>query len=104
MARGIDKIFSLFSNTRVRTAGYVVCRQKPATAKGNVFLTLEDEIGLLNVVVKPNVYNKYRQVARMEPLLVIEGILQKKGGTINIVAEYLIPASRGSASRRCGGE
>jgi len=85
------EIESLFSDTHVRTAGYVVCRQKPATAKGNLFLTLEDENGLVNVIVKPKVYDKYRQVARMEPLLVVEGILQKKGGTVNILAERLIP-------------
>jgi len=85
------EIENLFSDTHVRTAGYVVCRQKPATAKGNLFLTLEDENGLINVVVRPKVYDKYRQEARMEPLLVVEGILQKKGGTVNIVAERLIP-------------
>ena len=85
------EIESLFSDTHVRTAGYVVCRQKPATAKGNLFLTLEDENGLVNVVVRPKVYDKYRRVARMEPLLVVEGILQKKGATINILAERLIP-------------
>lgn len=85
------EIESLFSDTRVRTAGYVVCRQRPVTAKGNLFLTLEDENGLINIVVKPRVYNRYRQVARMEPLLVVEGILQKKDGTVNIVAERLIP-------------
>jgi error-prone DNA polymerase len=85
------EIESLFPNTHVRTAGYVVCRQKPATAKGNLFLTLEDENGLINIVVRPKVYEKYRQVARMEPLLVVQGILQKKGGTVNILAERLIP-------------
>jgi len=86
-----SEIQGLFSNTRVRTAGYVVCRQKPATARGNLFLTLEDEDGLVNIVVKPKVYDRYRQEARMEPLLVVEGILQKKGGTVNILAERLTP-------------
>jgi len=85
------EIESLFSNTRVRTAGYVICRQKPATAKGHLFLTLEDEDGLINIVVRPKVYERYRRVARMEPLLVVEGIVQKSGGTVNILAEHLIP-------------
>lgn len=84
-----SEIMSLFPGTRVRTAGYVVCRQAPRTAKGHVFLTIEDEEGLLNIVLKPHVYEKYRYVARTERLLVVEGVLQKREGTINIIAEYL---------------
>jgi len=95
-----SEVESLFPNTHVRTAGYVVCRQKPATAKGNLFLTLEDEHGLVNILVRPKVYEMYRQVARMEPLLVVEGILQKKGGTVNIVAERLIPLCREAERQR----
>jgi len=84
-----SEIMSLFTGTRVRTAGYVVCRQAPATAKGHVFLTLEDEEGLLNIVLKPHVYQKYRYLVRMEPLIVVEGVLQKREGIINIVGERL---------------
>jgi error-prone DNA polymerase len=84
-----SEILSLFSGTRVRTAGYVVCRQAPMTAKGHVFLTLEDEGGLLNIVLKPGVYQKYRYLVRTEPLLVIEGVLQKREGIANIVADHL---------------
>ncbi|HLE02564.1 MAG TPA: OB-fold nucleic acid binding domain-containing protein, partial [Dehalococcoidia bacterium] len=92
-----SEIATLFSDSRVRFAGYVVCRQAPGTAKGHVFLTLEDEQGLVNVVLKPHVYEKYRYVARMEPLLVVEGILQKKDGTVNIIAQRLIPLRQESA-------
>jgi len=84
-----SEVLALFPNTRVRTAGYVVCRQAPATAKGHVFLTLEDEDGLLNIVLKPHVYQKYRYLVRTEPLIVVEGVLQKRDGVINIVAERL---------------
>ena len=80
---------SLFPGTKVRTAGYVVCRQAPRTAKGHVFLTIEDEEGLLNVVLRPHIYEKYRYIVRVEPLLVVEGILQKREGITNIVAEHL---------------
>jgi len=82
------------SGRRVSVAGSVVCRQKPGTAGGHVFLTLEDEEGLINVVLRPKVYEKYRSTARMEPLLVVEGLLQKKDGVINIVAERLYPLKR----------
>jgi error-prone DNA polymerase len=86
-----SEVKSLFSNTQVRVAGYVVCRQMPASANGCLFLTLEDEEGLLNVLVRPKVYHKYHQVIRIEPLLVVEGLLQKKEGTVNIIAERLMP-------------
>lgn len=94
-----SEVKSLFSNTRVRVAGYVVCRQMPASANGCLFLTIEDEEGLLNVLVRPKVYHKYHQAVRIEPLLVVEGLLQKKEGTVNIIAEYLMPL-RNEAERQ----
>jgi error-prone DNA polymerase len=84
-----SEIMSLFPGTKIRTAGYVVCRQAPGTAKGHVFLTLEDEEGLLNIVLKPHIYQKYRYLVRTEPLIVVEGVLQKRDGIVNIVAERL---------------
>ncbi len=76
---------------RVRCAGYVVTRQKPATAKGFSFLTLEDEEGMINVILKPNIWEKYRQVFRLELLIAVEGRIQKKDGIINIIADCLAP-------------
>jgi len=93
-----SEIMSLFTGTKVRTAGYVVCRQAPRTAKGHVFLTLEDEEGLLNIVLKPHVYQKYRYLVRTKPLLVVEGVLRKREGIINIIAEHL--ASLGEEHER----
>jgi error-prone DNA polymerase len=86
-----SEITSLFPGTKVRTAGYVVCRQAPGTAKGHVFLTLEDEEGLLNVVLRPHIYQKYRYIIRTEPLIAVEGVLQKREGIANIVAERITP-------------
>ena len=82
---------ALPAGTEVRVAGYVVCHQVPATAKGFVFITLEDEDGLLNIVIKPDVYEKYRYVERTEPLIIVKGQVQKRDGVINIIAEYLEP-------------
>jgi len=84
-----SEIMSLFSGTKVRIAGYVVCRQAPMTAKGHVFLTLEDEEGLMNIVLKPRVYQNYRYLVRTEPLIAVEGVLQKRDGIVNIVADRL---------------
>lgn len=86
-----SEVKGLFDGTRVRTAGYVVCRQAPGTARGFVFLTIEDEEGLLNIVLKPRVYQQYRYVARMEPLIVVEGTLERDGGIVNVVARRLSP-------------
>ncbi|MFN8525652.1 MAG: error-prone DNA polymerase [Chloroflexota bacterium] len=71
---------------RVQIGGLVICRQRPETAKEFFFLTLEDETGLVNVIVQPDVYRRYRAVFRGEPLLVVEGILQREDGTTNILA------------------
>ena len=86
-----SEIAQLFPNTRVRIAGYVIIRQRPATAKGFAFITLEDEDGTVNVVVRPSIYQKYRQVFKLEPLVVVEGIIQKRDDNLNIIADALLP-------------
>ena len=69
-----------------RVGGLVITRQRPETAKGFVFLTLEDETGLVNVIVRPDVYARYRRVLRTASILVVEGVLQKEEGVIDLVA------------------
>jgi error-prone DNA polymerase len=69
-----------------RVGGLVITRQRPGTAKGFVFLTLEDETGLVNVIVRPDIYERYRRVIRTSNMLVIEGILQREQGTIDLLA------------------
>ncbi|MDH5780987.1 MAG: DNA polymerase III subunit alpha [Dehalococcoidia bacterium] len=86
-----SEIAQLFPDTQVRMAGYVITRQRPATAKGFAFMTLEDEEGTVNVVVKPRIYERYRQVFRLEPLIVVEGTIQERDGNLNIVANRLTP-------------
>jgi error-prone DNA polymerase len=71
----------------VEIAGLVVCRQHPMTAKGFVFMLLEDEFGMANVVVKPKLYASTRSIIRTEPFLLVRGKLQKREGTLNVVAE-----------------
>ncbi|MBI2942239.1 MAG: DNA polymerase III subunit alpha [Chloroflexi bacterium] len=71
----------------VRVGGLVVCRQRPGTAKGFVFLTLEDERGLVNVVVRPDVYARYRSPLRDYQLVAIAGRIQRTHGMVNILAE-----------------
>jgi error-prone DNA polymerase len=77
------------SEAQVKVGGYSVCLQVPGTAKGFAFITLEDEEGLMNVVLRPKDYERYRSLVRLEPLLFVEGVLEKKEGIINIMARRL---------------
>ena len=69
----------------------VITRQRPGTAKGFVFLTLEDETGLVNVIVNPAVYERYRRLIRSSTALVIEGTLQREQGCVDILAKRFWP-------------
>jgi error-prone DNA polymerase len=86
----------------VCVAGVVTHRQRPATAEGIIFLNLEDETGLINVICQRGVWARYRRPARAAPVLRITGTLEKVEGVINVVAarieavvlETLVPRSR----------
>ena len=67
-------------DARVRVAGAVICRQRPGTAKGFLFLTLEDETGLVNIIVRPDLYERSREVLVAEPVLEVDGVLQTEDG------------------------
>jgi error-prone DNA polymerase len=72
---------------RVQIAGVVSCRQRPGTAKGFVFITLEDETGMANAIVRPKLFEATRLVINLEPALVITGRLQNEQGVIHVMAE-----------------
>jgi error-prone DNA polymerase len=74
---------------RITTAGMTVARQRPATAKGVVFMLLEDEHGTFNLVVPPPIYERYRAVVRGEPLVLVHGRLERLGRNQNVVVERL---------------
>jgi error-prone DNA polymerase len=76
-------------NLLCRVGGLVITRQRPGTAKGFVFLTLEDETGLVNVIVRPDVYERYRRTIRSASMLVIDGKLQKESGCIDVLARQI---------------
>src|SRR5579863_548962 len=73
----------------VRTAGSVIVRQRPQTAKGFVFLTLEDESGMSQAIIRPDLFRKYRAVILSSAALIVEGILQKQDGTLSVRAERI---------------
>ena len=82
-----DALPKLEHGVRVEVAGLVVARQRPETAKGFVFVLLDDVAGMVNVIVRPDVYDRYRATIRGEPLLWIAGKLAKDDGTVNVIAE-----------------
>ncbi len=76
---------------RVRVAGAVITRQRPGTAKGFVFLTLEDETGIANIIVRPDLFARDRLTVIEERFLLVEGRLQNQDGITSVRAERFEP-------------
>src|SRR3989442_844184 len=77
----------------VKVAGWVIVRQRPGTAKGFVFLTLEDETGVANVIITPQLFDKYRLVLVDHPFLLISGTLQNQDNVVSVKAKRVRPLS-----------
>ena len=86
----------------VQIAGNVICRQRPGTAKGFVFISLEDETGVSNAIVTPDLFEKLRLLITEEPFLLIEGQVQNTDGVTLVKAQRIRPLAHaqitGSAS------
>ena len=82
---------------RVRVAGMVITRQRPGTAKGFVFLTLEDETGVSNIIVRPDLFDRERMTVIRQPFLLVDGVLQYQDGVLSVRAER-VQGIEGSAS------
>jgi error-prone DNA polymerase len=85
-----DELARTRGGRRVRVAGAVITRQRPGTAKGMVFLTLEDEVGLANVIIRPDVFERQRRLIMKAPFLVVEGVLQQQEGVTSVRAERVM--------------
>jgi error-prone DNA polymerase len=84
----------------VRTAGCVIARQRPGTAKGFIFLSMEDETGIANVIVTPDLYERERLVVTRSKFLLVEGPLQNHDGVIHIKAVRLMTLTDGALELR----
>ena len=84
--RRSDALKSLRDGRRVCVAGLAICIQRPPTAKGVAFLVLEDECSLMNVVIMPQVYDRYRSVFRLSRFMHVRGIVQRRDGIIHLKA------------------
>ena len=83
------EVTKLRNGTRARYAGMVICRQRPGTASGVVFMTLEDETGFVNLIVWPDVFEKNRHLAQTLSFLGAAGRIQAEQGATHIVVDHL---------------
>ncbi len=86
---GSDRFPDIADRSMVCVAGLVTTRQRPGTAKGYVFVLMEDEHGAINVILKPDIYERFSSDVRLEPFLVVRGRLQKDGATMNVIATHV---------------
>ena len=82
----------------VRIAGAVIVRQRPGTANGFVFLSMEDETGIMNAIVTPDTFDRYKFEVLGEPFLIIDGVLQNLDGVISVKAARIVPLRAGAAA------
>ncbi|MDP7069857.1 MAG: error-prone DNA polymerase [Phycisphaerales bacterium] len=78
---------------RVAAGGLVLVRQQPHSAKGMVFMTIEDETGIVNIVMGPNVYRRCRAAVRLCPAVIVYGVLQRRGEVVHLKAEVIAEAA-----------
>ena len=102
--RGVTTCLDLWERPpgcRITVAGTVTHRQRPMTAQGTTFISLEDETGLMNVVVSKGCWARHRRIARDAPALLVRGRMERSEGVINIIAEELtpLPVPASNASR-----
>jgi error-prone DNA polymerase len=89
--RRASELRDIPSGKRLRIGGCVITRQRPGTAKGFVFVSLEDETGVANAIITPDLFHKNRLLLASERFLAIEGILQNQDNVISVKAERVLP-------------
>jgi error-prone DNA polymerase len=95
-----EELIQRRGNQSVCIAGCVIARQRPGTAKGFVFLSLEDETGIANIILAPDVFEQNRIIVTRNRFLLIEGPLQNQDGVVHVKAQRIIPLDITSADIR----
>ncbi len=98
--RSAEELRSCRDGEFVRTAGCVVARQRPGTAKGFIFISMEDETGIANVIVTPDLYDRDRLVVTRSKFLLVEGLLQNQDNVIHVKATRLMELSHSALELR----
>jgi DNA polymerase III alpha subunit len=91
---GSREVLRCPSRKLVKVCGMIVVHQAPPTAKGFHFVTLEDEEGFLNIVVRPDVFMRYRKVLRDSSFLIVDGYVERQGIVTNVIAREIRPLAR----------
>jgi error-prone DNA polymerase len=99
LARSTD-LEKIDDGATVEVAGMVVARQRPETAKGIVFMLLEDERGTVNLIVPPSVYERHRALVRAAPLIRARGRLERREGTTNVLVSAVADLERRATRER----
>ncbi|MDH3290353.1 MAG: DNA polymerase III subunit alpha [Gemmatimonadota bacterium] len=99
-----DQMEILEHGSDVQVAGLVVARQRPETARGYTFILLEDEAGMVNIIVRPQIYERDRVAIRGEPFLWITGTVAKDDGTVNVIAQEVRPLTIGQPRKPAVGK
>jgi error-prone DNA polymerase len=94
-----SRLNAMPKNLVCKIGGLVITRQRPGTAKGFVFLTTEDETGLVNVIVRPDVYERNRRTIRTSQCLIVEGVLQKEYGCVDVIMKRCWPLDAHGAEK-----
>jgi error-prone DNA polymerase len=89
--RRAGELAHLPNNHAVRVAGCVIVRQRPGTAKGFVFLSMEDETGIANIIITPDMFQQNRLLLVSEKFVMVEGILQNQDNVISVKARRIFP-------------
>ena len=87
----VSQLASLPDQSRTRVAGMIIVRQRPSTAKGFLFLSLEDETGIANIIIRPNLFENRRLVLMSHPFLIIDGVVQNQNGVVSVRADRVEP-------------
>jgi error-prone DNA polymerase len=89
--RTVRELVRMPDRAEVEVAGLVIVRQRPETARGIVFVSLEDETGIANLVVMPDVYERFRPVVRGSPFLLARGRVERNGQVVNVRVDSMAP-------------
>src|SRR5690606_10249932 len=77
------------TNRRIAVAGVVLLRQRPGTASGVVFMTLEDETGIVNLIIRPKIFDRFRKAARVSIAVIARGKVERDGEVVHVLADHL---------------
>jgi len=89
-ALSAKELWNASNRTYVRTAGCIIARQRPGTAMGYIFISMEDETGIANVIVTPDIYERHRSIVMRSKFIWVEGLLQSHEGVIHVKAMHLV--------------